>query len=103
VRQPQDYRWSSYGFNAQGRKDALLQAHEQYLRLGKDEVTRREAYRALFKAHLDDPVLAQIRQATNGNYALGNPRFQAQVETALGRRASRASAGRPRHSARAET
>jgi len=96
VRQPQDYRWSSYSFNAQGRKDALLQPHEQYLRLGKDEATRREAYRTLFKAHLDDPVLAQIRQATNGNYALGNRSFQAPIEAALGRRASRAAAGRPR-------
>jgi putative transposase len=97
VRQPQDYRWSSYAANAQEKKDALLQPHEQYLRLGKDEATRREAYRALFKAQMmDDPLLAQIRQATNGNYALGSARFQAQIEAALGRRAQRGHAGRPR-------
>lgn len=102
VRRPQDHRWSSYGFNAQGRKDPLLQPHQQYLRLGKNEATRREAYRALLKAHLDDPILAQIRQATNGNYALGNPRFQARIEAALGRRAKRAPAGRPKLSDRAE-
>ena len=47
-------------------------------------------------------MLAQIRQATNGNYALGNPRFQARIEAALGRRAKRAPAGRPKLSDRAE-
>ena len=76
----------------------LLQPHEQYLRLGKDDAARREAYRALFKAHVDETTLTRIRQATNGNYALGNARFQAQIEAALGRRAQRASAGRPRQS-----
>jgi putative transposase len=86
VRQPQDYRWSSYAANAQGKADALLTAHEQYLRLGKDEARRREAYRGLFKAHLDEEMVTQIRQATNGGYVLGAGRFQAQIALALGRR-----------------
>lgn len=103
VRQPRDYRWSSYAANAEGRKDALLQPHEQYLRLGKDEATRREAYRALFKAHLDESTLTRIRQATNGNYALGSTRFQREIEAALGRRAQRGHAGRPRQSESAKS
>jgi putative transposase len=50
----------------------------------------------LFKAHLDAPLVDQIRQATNGNHALGNPRFQEEIEAVLGRRAKRGAQGRPR-------
>ena len=95
VNQPQDYRWTSYHANAQGKADPLITPHEQYLRLGRDETTRHEAYRALFKAHLDEEMVNQIRSATNGNYALGGERFQKEIETALGRRARRGYAGRP--------
>lgn len=98
VRHPRDYRCSSYAANAEGRNDKLLVPHEQYLRLGRTETARREAYRALFQAHVDETILDQIRQATNGNYALGNTRFQSKIEAALGRRAQRGLAGRPKQS-----
>lgn len=43
-----------------------------------------------------DPELSQqIRDATNGNCALGSARFQEQVEAALGGLAIRGKAGRP--------
>ena len=45
------------------------------------------------------PLVDQIRQATNGNHALGNARFQEEIEAALGRRAKRGAPGRPRQSA----
>ena len=99
VRHPRDYRWSSYAANAEGKNDRLIVPHEQYLRLGRSASARREAYRALFKAHVDSPLLEQIRQATNGNHALGNLRFQNEIEAALGRRAKRGSPGRPRQPA----
>lgn len=53
--------------------------------------------RQLFDA-LDEEVVGQIRSATNGNYALGNERFQREVEVALGRRVKRGQSGRPRKS-----
>jgi hypothetical protein len=34
---------------------------------------QRETYWALFKAHLDDALVERIREAINGNYALGDP------------------------------
>jgi putative transposase len=58
------------------------------------------AYRTFAKAHIDEQQLDQIRQATNGNYALGNERFQADIAAALGRRAQRGKAGRPPKHAR---
>jgi putative transposase len=96
VRHPRDYRWSSYAANAEGRNDKLVTPHDQYLRLGRTDADRRDAYRVLFKAHIDGPVLEQIRQATNGNHALGNERFHKEVEVVLGKRAQRGNPGRPR-------
>lgn len=95
VIQPKDYRWSSYHTNALGKASNLITPHEEYLRIGHDEEIRREAYRALFKAHIDEEIVGQIRNATNGNYALGSERFQNEIEEALGRRARRGQAGRP--------
>ena len=95
VRHPREYRWSSYAANAEGKRDALLTAHEQYVELAREEKTRREAYRELFKAHINEEQITQIRQATNGNYALGSARFQAQIAKALGWRVVRGKAGRP--------
>ena len=95
VRHPREYKWSSYRTNAEGRDDPLITPHDEYRRLSRTKSARRENYRALFKAHVDEQELNHIRQATNGNYALGNSRFQEQIEAALGRRAHPGKAGRP--------
>lgn len=95
VRHPRDYRWSSFQTNGDGRADALIAPHAEYLRLAATPEERRKVYRDLFKAHLDADSLAEIRNATNGNYALGSERFRAEIEQALGRRATPARAGRP--------
>jgi hypothetical protein len=50
---------------------------------------RSEAYRELFRYQLDPGLVDQIRAATNGNYALGSPKFSAEVEVALGRRVTK--------------
>ena len=95
VMKPQDYRWSSYHANGLGRANALISPHDEYRRLGRSDSDRRDAYRALFRAHLEEELVDEIRDATNGNYALGNKRFQRQIEKALGRRAVRGVSGRP--------
>jgi putative transposase len=86
---PRDYRWSSYGMNGKGEPDRVVTTHEEYLRIG------RIAYCDLFRAHLDAERIQEIRKATNGNYALGNERFKAEVEQALRRRATPGKSGRP--------
>jgi len=95
VSHPRHYRWSSYHANGEGKSHPLITPHDEYRRLGRSETNRLEAYRALFKAHMDLETLDEIRQATNGNFALGSRKFQSEVETALGRRATRGKAGRP--------
>ena len=95
VEKPEQYRWSSHRANGAGTVDRLVTPHTEYLKLGRTDNERCRAYLALFKAHLDTPRLNQIRQATNGNYALGNARFKVEIEQALKRRATPRKGGRP--------
>jgi len=103
VGHPAEYRWSSYRVNAQGESSTLLTTHPLYTALGIDHDARRAAYRGLFRYHLDPGLVDEIRAATNGNYALGSPHFQAQIAAALGRRVKRGKSGRPRNSKKPES
>ena len=95
VRHPREYPWSSYRANAEGHSNALIQPHDIYKRLGRSAASRREAYRMLVEARLEDEVLDKIRAATNGNYVLGTTRFQEEIGHKLGRRVIKGEAGRP--------
>lgn len=97
---PRDYPWSSYRANAEGASDALLTPHSDYLSLGFPEPDRLAAYRELFSAHLDAERIAEIRQATNGNYALGDERFRDEIARMLRRRVTPGKSGRPREKER---
>lgn len=96
VEHPGEYRWSSYRANAQGEACSVLRPHDCYRALGVDEESRQTAYRELFRYQLDPGLVDKIREATNGNYALGSSHFQDQVARALGRRAARGQSGRPK-------
>lgn len=96
VEHPAEYRWSSYRANAQGEACRLLTPHPEYLALDGNESRRRDAYRDLFRYELEPGLVDAIRSATNGNYALGDERFSAQITQALGRRVVRGKSGRPR-------
>ena len=95
ARHPREYRWSSYRANAEGRSNELLQPHDMYKRLGRSAESRHEAYRGLFKAHMDEGMMENIRAATNGNYVLGSRQFQEGIGQMLGRRVTKGRAGRP--------
>jgi putative transposase len=95
VKHPRDYPWSSHRANGDGKHDPVITPHDEYSRLGRDHEERRYQYRALFQSHLDPVRLAEIRDATNGNYALGGDRFKAEIAQVLNRRATRGKNGRP--------
>jgi putative transposase len=59
-----------------------LTAHEEYLRLGRNEAARQSAYRELFQAAISSNDLAEIRECTHKGWALGGERFREQVEAA---------------------
>lgn len=96
VQHPADYKWSSYRTNSQGELSNLISPHVIYESLGLDDSTRQSAYRELFRYQLEPKLVDEIRQATNGNYVLGNTEFVQQIEKALDRRVSPGKVGRPR-------
>jgi putative transposase len=73
----------------------VLTPHPEYLRLGGQESDRLEAYRELFSAHLDPAYTTEIRNATNGNFALGGERFKDEIARMLNRRVTPGVGGRP--------
>ncbi|MEA1934962.1 MAG: transposase, partial [Thermodesulfobacteriota bacterium] len=87
---------SSYGYNGQGERADLLSHHSVYQDLGRTSEERQAAYRELFRHELEPGVVDRIRQATNGNFALGNQRFKEKIAAMLGRRVTPGKAGRPR-------
>ena len=96
VRDPGEYRWSSYRINGQGEKSELITPHTLYFDFGKSKKEREEAYRELFRYDLEPKEIDKIRKATNGNFALGNERFSEEISRNLGRRVSPGQAGRPK-------
>jgi putative transposase len=96
VEDPAHYRWTSYRANALGQQDGLLTPHPLYLALGQTEKLRREAYRALFRAHLDTDAIGDIRLALNQSQPLGSARFYAKIEKVTGQRREPKPRGRPR-------
>ena len=70
-----EYPWSSYHSNAQGQANELITPHLEYRRLGKTYPQRQAAYRQLFKHHIAERDMTEIRDATNKAWALGSHRF----------------------------
>jgi putative transposase len=98
VTHPSDYVWSSYRHNAQGHNDALLTPYREYQRLGKTDQERQAAYRQLFKHHIAESAISEIREATNKAWVLGNDRFKQSIEKKVGRRVAPTARGGDRKS-----
>lgn len=92
---PGAYPWSSHRANAFGEDSDRLSPHPSYLSLDPDPDLRRACYRRLFDTELESGTLDRIRNATNGNYALGNQRFEHEIAAALARRVTPGRPGRP--------
>lgn len=96
VNDPAGYVWSSYRCNGLGVASALLTPHESYMALGDSVDERLENYRALFRHHVDEALVTEIRSSINSGLVLGSERFKDEVEGNLGQRARRGTAGRPK-------
>ena len=96
VSDPAEYCWSSYQCHALGKTVKMSTPHEEYLCLGNTGPARQKAYRALFRSHVDDELIKDIRLAVNKGLALGEERFKEEIEQLYGRRVRPAKMGRPR-------
>jgi len=95
VRNPHEYRWSSYQVNALGVASDLCTPHPEYLTLGRTPDERQRNYRTLFTRHVDVKLLDDIRTSTNKGLAYGSDRFKKEIETLTGRRVTAKKRGRP--------
>ena len=98
VDHPSEYPWSSYRYNALGQTNFRLVAHPLYRRLGRCPEERQKAYRHLFRTHISEKTLEEIREATNKAWALGSDRFKARIERLTARQAAPKSRGGDRKS-----
>ena len=96
VNDPANYRWTSYRSNALGQASDILTPHPLYQSLGANSEERQSAYRALFRAQLDDEAISDIRLALNQSQPLGNERFYQHIEQMTGQRRESKPRGRPR-------
>ena len=84
VHNPADYPWSSYASNAGTNSDPHVAQHPEFAALAEEDQARHRAYRGLFEQHLDEALLAAIRDATNTGYPLASDRFKTRVLEPLG-------------------
>ena len=92
---PECYRWSSFRCNALGETNAMIAPHPDYIGLGASSGERCNTYFNFVVNQIDEDSVRQIRQATQGNFVLGDNRFQEEMALVLGRRVKRGKAGRP--------
>ena len=95
VSHPGEYAWSSYKTNATGKVDPLLQPHPLYTALGQDAVQRQSNYRELFRGHMADSELHDIRAALNQELVLGREDFKDKIESMTHRQIRPKALGRP--------
>ena len=100
VDDPAHYRWTRYRSNALGQSNERLTPHPVYHALGATAQARQSAYRALFRASLDQAAIDDIRLALNQNQPLGNNQFTARIAQMTGERRRARPRGRPRKEAR---
>lgn len=84
---PREHRWSSYAANALGEADPLVSPHPIYRALGRGAAERQATYRALFRERLGDAFVEDLRNATNGGWALADAAFKCRIAKAAKRRA----------------
>jgi putative transposase len=96
VNHPSEYPWSSYPYNGADDPDNRITEHDVYGRLGRSRSERAYRYRTLFSTALDQKAIHAMRTAMSFSMPLGNNRFKAPIEAALGRQIGQAKRGRPR-------
>ena len=96
VSHPGEYPWSSYAANAQNVVDTLIDHHPLYTELGPTDEIRKSAYRELFRHHIDNETLHDIRASLNHELVLGRSYFKEKIEKLTARQTHLGQPGRPR-------
>ena len=79
VRDPADYRWSSYRAHAFGAPVKFWKPHQLYLSLACSSVERQKHWRRLAGEAMDTDTIFKIRHCTNTGLVLGTEKFRDQM------------------------
>jgi len=96
VEDPGDYPWSSFGFRAEGKSDALLDEDSIYLGLGKTKEERQLNYKKCFLENIPNEEINTMRTATQKGGIIGNEKFISDISRLLGREIVLKRRGRPK-------
>lgn len=96
VSHPGEYRWSSYACTAAGGVDKLITSHPIYEALDGVVERQRYLYRELFRVHMEDSQIHEIREALSQELVLGRNDFKDRIEQMTCRQARPGKTGRPR-------
>ena len=97
---PEQYRWSSVHANLDLSEDRLVNPHPVFLAQDRDPQTRAACYRAWLREGVGEDELTSIRAHLEQERALGDAKFLAMIEKALGGPAHVRHRGRPRRANR---
>lgn len=97
VTKPEDWKWSSYAYNAYGEKDKLIKPHAVYLAIDSDKNKRIDYYRDSFKQFLHPSLINDLRAAVQTGTPLGDDGFKKHIEQLLGMTVGYAKRGRPKN------
>lgn len=100
VRNPQDYRWSSYRAKIGLVECDWLDADPGFTALSDTLQRRRERYREFVLQEVNVIELEAIRMAVRRNQLTGSDEFVERIKESTGRHVPSRAPGRPRHHAR---
>jgi putative transposase len=96
IKDPKDYKWSSYRLKT-GQNDTylLLDRDPLYIDMGKDDAQRQANYKKWIMESIPQGEWDFIRKAANKGTVFGNIQFKEKLEKLLGRRLDIRDRGRP--------
>ncbi len=99
VKEPEDYKWSSYRYKIEQEKGNILVDSDRdpvYMSLGKNDIERQRSYQKWFKESIPSQEWDLIRKAVNKGSVFGSSQFKEKLEKLLGRRLEIRDRGRPK-------
>ena len=95
VRQPSDYRWSSYAHHTGIRQDPLIRDHKHYWDLGNTPFAREAAYNTLIMAPFSSDEANRIAKAFEQGWPMDTNTFLVELERRTARKFRMGKRGRP--------
>lgn len=96
IERPEDYKWSSYVYHANGKRSPLLEDHPCYESLGKTVEERQMRYREFVKEGLREEKLKAIRQSVVSGKGYGSDEYLQKLEESIKARLRKGRRGRPK-------